>query len=150
MTTQEFIQKTYNVPATKERRCSSVFTDYQGVVYSYGYHYPLAFNLKGVDFINVQGYSNTTSKHINWAQRAIGYSNYIGVKLWREEAQAISSSGYDEAKKLVFIKQALERELNSIKTTMQGKTRKNTMVYRDLFQQFNRVSSALAVVQELA
>lgn len=38
-----------------------------GVLYSYSYHYPLLFKVKGELFVNNTGYSVTTAKHIGYA-----------------------------------------------------------------------------------
>lgn len=74
MTTADFIAKTFNTTNDKwgrygyERRCSSVFTDRDGNVYSYGYHYPLLFTIGGLTFINTTGYSSTTAKQHDTSQ----------------------------------------------------------------------------------
>jgi hypothetical protein len=81
MTTQDFIRKNYGISSYKERRCSSVFADNDGNIYSYGYHYPLLFEVDGKTFVNDTGYSSTTGKHIRWAKGAMGYCGYINVKL---------------------------------------------------------------------
>lgn len=146
MTTADFIAKTYNTTNDKygrygyERRLSSVMTDKTGIVYSYGYHYPLAFNINGVDFINTSGYSSTTNKHISWAWRAIGYHAH-GVKLWREDAQVIASSASDDIKIQAIIR-ALKRERDSLMEEMQSKKRKDTMVYASLETQLDKVMTA--------
>lgn len=145
MTTREFISKTYNTPATRERNCSSVFTDYQGVVYSYGYHYPLAFNVRGMDFINTAGYSNTTAKHINWAFQALP-ADAISVQLHRDEARVIAGGVASDHEKLEAIKNALTRELDILKAQMLAKKRKDTMIYRNLKQNFDRVFDAWTTV----
>jgi hypothetical protein len=41
------------------------------VLYSYGYHYPLAVRLKDGFILNPDGYSNTTSQHIGHFVRAV-------------------------------------------------------------------------------
>ena len=146
MTTAEFIAKTYNTTATRERRCSSVFTDYQGTVYSYGYHYPLAFRVAGLDFINEQGYSNTTAKHIAWARQALGYQ-YHGVKLWREDARVIADSYATDEQKLAVIKRALYREHASLIEQMANKKRKNTQVYEHLMNEAARVTNTIKELQ---
>lgn len=146
MTTADFIEKTYNTTATRERRCSSVFTDYEGTVYSYGYHYPLAFNVARMDFINTQGYSSTTAKHISWAWRAVGY-NSIGVKLWRDEARVIADRYASETDKLRAIESALERELKDINIEMGKKTRTDTQVYAHLSSERSRVMDSLSSVR---
>lgn len=147
MTTQEFIEKTYNTTSTRERRCSSVFTDNDGTVYSYGYHYPLAFKVAGLDFVNTAGYSATTGKHITWAWRAVGY-NAIGVELWREEARVIAASYSTEVEKLEAIKTALERQEHELRSEMGTKKRTNTHVYAYLTRRYNKVDGYLSRVNE--
>lgn len=147
MTTREFIQKTYNTTNERwgthgyDRWCSSVKTDKNGTVYSYGSHYPLAFRVNYMDFINTSGYSNTTAKHINWAWQAVGY-DAIGVKLWREDAQVIASDYTTEDQKIQAIKNALRREILSLKEQMQAKKRKNTQVYAHLEYQLEQVQQS--------
>lgn len=138
MTTQDFISKTYDTTATRERHCSSVFTDYNGTVYSYGYHYPLAFNVNGLDFVNTAGYSSTTAKHIAWAKHSLGYDNYIGVKLNRAEAPVIASSLSTQDEKIAAIKTALEREILQLKERADSKKRKNTAVYYSIERELHQ------------
>ena len=148
MTTQDFIAKTYNTRSTKDRSCSSVFTDRNGTVYSYGYHYPLAFHVKGLDFINESGYSNTTARHILWARQALNY-DYIGVKLWRTDVNDLTYyTGSMSDKALEVIERALARELKSILEQIQAKKRKNTAVYARLQSEHERVYTALKTVME--
>lgn len=127
MTTAEFIKKTYNTTSTRERRCSSVFTDEDGVVYSYGYHYPLLFKVEGLDILNVNGYSNTTAKHINWARQAV--SNPVEVEL----------RGARLPLTLKDIQVKLGAQLTELKAQLDSKKRKDTQVYAQLEWQFNRV-----------
>jgi hypothetical protein len=148
MTTQEFISKTYNVPATRERKCSSVFTDYEGVVYSYGYHYPLAFHLKGLDFVNVRGYSSTTAKHICWAKQAMNYE-YIGVKLSSDDVFRFTRGYATDEQKLHTIKKALAREWDSISEQLRSKKRTDTQVYADLAKQLNQVTQYTIAVNKV-
>ena len=153
MTTAEFIKKTYNTTNDKwgkhgyDRWCSSVKTDKHGTVYSYGSHYPLAFHVAGLDFINEAGYSNTTSKHIGWARAALNY-NYVGVKLNREEAVVIGNEYITDDNKLEAIKRALEREHSSIVEQMTAKKRKDTQVYKNLEYEQARVMHELSKVNE--
>lgn len=146
MTTADFIAKTYNTPSDKDRHCSSVFTDRDGTVYSYGYHYPLAFRVAGLDFINTQGYSSTTAKHTSWAWRAVGYDS-IGVILWRDEARVIADRYASETDKLRAIESALERELDTIQQAMDGKKRKDTQVYHWLQYNYDKVQANLTRVE---
>lgn len=137
MTTADFIKKTYNTKNDKwgvhgyDRHCSSVFTDRDGNVYSYGYHYPLAFNINGLDFVNTNGYSSTTNRHIMWAKQAIGYDKYIGVKL----------RGARLPLTLDDILSKLGAELVEIKAKMDAKKRKDTQVYKWLQYDFDQVKS---------
>lgn len=151
MTTAQFIQKTYNTTNERwgthgyDRWCSSVKTDKHGIVYSYGSHYPLAFHVKGLDFINTAGYSVTTSKHIGWAWQAVGY-HAIGVKLDRDEAQEISNEYITDDRKIKAIQRALIRELTDIVVEKTSKKRTDTQVYRGLEHEEARVIDYLARV----
>ena len=141
MTTADFIAKTYNTTSTRERRCSSVFTDYDGNVYSYGYHYPLAFNINGLDFVNTRGYSSTTAKHIAWAKAALNYE-HIPVELDRADAQVISSKWSTNGQKLDVIRAALNRQYEELRKQQDAKKRKDTAVYADLERQLEVVRAA--------
>lgn len=149
MTTRDFIAKTYAIPSNKERHCSSVFTDYSGTVYSYGYHYPLAFKLAGFNFINTAGYSNTTAKHISWAWSAVGY-DAISVKLYRDDARVIASSYEPLSTKLKTIWSALDREIQELTQLRDSKKRKDTAVYRriesELQQAITNYAKATGVI----
>lgn len=155
MTTAEFIEKTYNTKNERwgkhgyDRWCSSVKTDKNGIVYSYGSHYPLAFKVKGLDFINVAPYSSSTGRHQLWARQAIGYDS-LQVKLWRDEAQVIANEYASEDKKLKAIQTALIRELTDITVEMKGKKRKDTNVYRRLSTQQTALIDALARTKVVA
>ena len=138
MTTRDFIAKTYNTTATRERRCSSVFTDYDGNVYSYGYHYPLLFTIEGLTFINTSGYSSTTIRHIAWAKRAVGYS-YIGVEL----------NGARLPLTLDDIEAKLGAKVVELKSEMDSKKRKDTQVYRSIEQDLHRARVNYMRVKEV-
>lgn len=141
MTTQEFISKTYNTTSTRDRHCSSVWTDHSGTVYSYGAHYPLAFTVRGLHFVNDAGYSSTTGKHISWARGVV--PNQLSVELWRDEARVISNSYSTDEQKLEVIRVALERELASVQQVMGTKTRHDTQVYQALVDDEDTICSAL-------
>lgn len=135
MTTAQFIARTYDTEATRERFCSSVFTDYEGNVYSYGYHYPLLFKVEGLDILNVNGYSNTTAKHINWARQAV--SNPIEVEL----------RGARLPLTLKDIQVKLGSQLVELKDQMDSKKRKDTQVYKQLEWRYARVAENYNRVQ---
>jgi hypothetical protein len=131
MTTRDFIAKTYGVESSRDRQCSSVFADMKGNIYSYGYHYPLLFKVCGKWYVNTAGYSVTTAKHIGWAWSACDY-NAIGVELNRDDVQTIARTYLDDEIKLTTIKGALARQIGGIKAEMASKKRKDTMVYKFL------------------
>lgn len=149
MTTRDFIARTYNTESNRERFCSSVFTDSKGIVYSYGYHYPLAIRVAGLDVVNTAGYSATTAKHINWARQALGY-DAIGAKLSRHEGDVLSSHNYSTSMRLQALKQALYREHSELVEEMASKKRKDTQVYRHLEHELARVTKLIKRVQEVA
>lgn len=108
MKTQEFISQYAGLKPASPKYCSSVVLDSNGVFYSYGSHYPLAFNIDGVWFINAAGYSSSTGRHINWAKQAL--PNYNVVKL----------IGADYSKENVI--KSLEAERNELlEATKNGK-----------------------------
>lgn len=148
MTTRDFIARTYNTTSTKDRSCSSVFTDHNGIVYSYGYHYPLAFNLKGLDFVNNRGYSNTTAKHINWAWSAVGY-DAVAVKLWRKDIDEFNRWGITEEERVRVVLDALQREIAELKELADSKKRKDTQVYRSIEQDLHRARVNYMRVKEV-
>lgn len=138
MTTRDFIKQTYNTTADRERRCSSVFTDYDGNVYSYGYHYPLVFNVDGINVVNTRGYSNTTAKHISWAWSAIDYDG-VGVEL----PHGVRPSEVTREKLYYW----LSKERQSVVDEMNSKKRKDTQVYQSLKAQAERLQDKMTEVQ---
>lgn len=89
------------------------------VIYSYGTHYPLLFQIDTINgkkwVLNNAGYSNTTSKHIGYA----GLYADIRVPL---------KSHYPLNFDTVY--NSLKDKIESIKATMETKKRKDTAVYR--------------------
>ena len=64
----------------------SLFTAYshsnkQWELFSYGYHFPLAWKLNGVQFVDRRSYSNSTSKHQRYIMHALGYINFISLDI---------------------------------------------------------------------
>lgn len=149
MTTKDFIAKTYNTGnyTARERRCSSVFTDDNGVVYSYGRHYPLLICIKGLNFVNVTGYSSSTSKHIAWAKAAVHY-DYIGVELTDATRAIVSDSFRDDEERLFVILGLLIQRADGIELIMAGKNNKTTQVYNDLSNQLATVTQDIARIKK--
>lgn len=125
MTTQDFIAKTYGTTSDRERRCSSVFADYRGNVYSYGYHYPLVFNVDGLDFVNCTGYSSTTAKHIAWAKRAVPNA----IEVWLPPRTFFDGAVDYNLDDMIS---ALHSEERDIVRRMRATKRKNTAKYQAL------------------
>lgn len=146
MTTRDFIYKALS-GTTKKDMCSSVFSvkrypDEPAIVYSYGYHYPLATIINGKGFVNNRGYSVTTAKHINWAFDAVssivGYNNTYGVPLTDGNGLTLSE-----------IKSSAKREYDRLKLLMDSKKRKDTAVYADLERQADKMADVLEVLEVL-
>ena len=55
-----------------------------GVIYSFGYHYAIAKEIKGNIFFNIEGYSVTTKKHRSIVMWAMGYPDVLYVRDPRE------------------------------------------------------------------
>lgn len=146
MTTAEFIEKAfYN--ETKKRSCSSVFAE-NGIVYSYGYHYPLLFKVAGHTFINTAGYSVTTARHIHWARQAVNYEA-TEVELSREDSRVIYSSLNSDRHKLERLLQATAGMVARATEARDAKKRKDTWVYQHLTAQLEKAQASHAVVENL-
>lgn len=72
MTNYDFVQRHSTLTNEREKRHGSLYYN-DGVLYSYGYHYPLLFKIDGKYFVNTAWYSRTTSKHIGYAKRFADY-----------------------------------------------------------------------------
>lgn len=140
MTTQQFLINNLGRTAYDKRWCSSVMVDYQGIAYSYGYHYPLARIINGQAYINTRGYSMTTSRHIWWAKSAaaslVGWNNVHDVDL-------ISGGSLNERDIIL----SLERTIAQLTDTMATKKRQDTHVYQDLTNQRDSAIKAMAAIE---
>lgn len=141
MKTVDFIRRTYRTGNT-ERQCSSVITDSEGVVYSYGRHYPLLIGVAELDFVNTSGYSNTTNRHINWAKQAVDYE-YIAVELYGDDRHVVASAFNDDGVRLKVIMEALTRMQQKLIEEIDKKKRTTTAIYRDLQTRLERVTGDL-------
>lgn len=144
MTTKQFIQK--NLGETgKCKDFASVHLDEQGFIYSYWYHYPLVFNIKGHTFINTAGYSATTAKHIAWAKGAVDY-NFTAVELTRDQSRVISNGFNTPEAKMQTLLEATERMIEEAQKACDAKKRKNTQVFKYLeYRLAAAVTSNIAV-----
>jgi hypothetical protein len=81
MKTADFIASCTRGEVQSGRSCGNVFFTDQGnksgVVYDYGYHYPLLVQVGDRWILNDRGYSMTTGKHIGWASRHADYCMHI-------------------------------------------------------------------------
>lgn len=133
MKTSDFIaeqmQRIENGDTLKKGRkwCSSVVAD-DNVIYSYGDHYPLLWQVvtptgQKLWVCNTRGYSNTTGKHISWSS-------------WRADVQAeIESNRYSGISPDISFKgvvAVITQKKQSIETEMATKKRHDTQVYRVL------------------
>lgn len=97
MSTREFIERCVNGYQTTRKAVSSVLYE-NGVIYSYGYHYPLLIKTRIGWILNDRGYSNTTAKHINWARGfSIGSVNFY---TYSPNDEGVIQSIIDEMKSL--------------------------------------------------
>lgn len=143
MTTKDFIVKNYG--GTKgSKYFQSVMLDRYGNIYSYGVHYPLLFKVHGKDYINVAGYSNTTSKHIGWAWQAARELSIDPIAV--EADEAVGKSLYmatDEDIIEQHLIYSMAKQINDIADEMMTKKRKNTAVYGHLEYRYNKAVYAL-------
>lgn len=143
MNTTEFIEKALR-KETNRTSVASVFAETkwtdnnQVIVYSYGYHYPLATIIDGVGFINNRGYSNTTSQHIQKAWRAI--TNIVGY----ENTYSLPLTNGDSLN-LYGIHESAKREMERIIATMFVKKRKDTQVYAMLERDLEKIKEVVNV-----
>lgn len=126
MTTRDFITARFYLN-TSRTSCSSVMSDSQGNIYSYGYHYPLLFTLNGKNIRNVRGYSSTTGRHI----------------LWSRDVDAIdihAPAGYRLSDGIQPLIDSQTKYVQSLKSEMDAKVRKNTQVYEYLKARYIKAS----------
>lgn len=141
MTSQAFIEKALRGENGRKQACASVFVS-DGVVYSYGYHYPLVKIIGGKAFVNTQGYSATTGKHISWAFSAaasiVGWDKVFHAPLNRGGGFGLGP----------MLRSSLDMQEN-IKRQMMGKKRKDTRVYDWLQTQYDRTVATINAVEGL-
>lgn len=166
MTTRQFIERNFGVESNKDRKCSSVWADNKGNIYSYGQHYPLLFKAKGLIFRNCAGYSSSTAKHINWAGGFGAIDVWVsGCNMYTynnpENANKVpailrnlryyqdsDASNYKAEDRLISAVFAdLEAELVDINNRLSTKTRTNTKVYADLIAERNDCVDRIASVR---
>lgn len=140
MTNLEFIRKEFYSKSNKEKKRGSLFRDGAGNIYSYGYHYPLLFTIgnSSLVFINVTGYSQTTSRHITHAKRAVGYE-YVAINLDGKRLNELTLSSALEL---------LELEASQYKEEMKTKKRKDTKTYDWLEEKLSDVELRIAKVKD--
>lgn len=138
MTTRDFIYKKF-YGYTNATSCSSVFGDSDGTIYSYGYHYPLLFTVKGKTVRNVTGYSNTTARHIHWS-RDVDAIDIVAGGGFR-----LSSDDETNYNKLV---ESQRKYVQRLADKLASKKRKDTQVYKwlehDYLQAANNLKELLA------
>lgn len=126
MTTREFIYKRFYLE-TNKTSCSSVLSDSDGNIYSYGYHYPLLFTVADKTIRNVKGYSNTTQRHIMRSRDVPAIDVHVprGFRLTS-----------DDAVNLTALLKGQREYVNDLHEQLKSKKRKDTQVYRLLERQY--------------
>lgn len=127
MKNSEYIQANAFTPDTSH---GNLFTDSNGTMYSYGYHYPLLFKVNGLSFVNVRGYSNTTARHISYARQEARHT----VELDGYKRDDISPE---------TVKKALEDEKAYINEQIANIKRKNTKKEELLQQRISEIDYTL-------
>ena len=121
MKSKQFIQNCVNGTRTKTGACSSIYFDGE-ILYSYGTHYPLLFKINNNWFINDQGYSSSTGRHLCWAREFADYP----VKLPNNIQNGKPTPEY-----VIECINTEIKELNDqLPTKQKGKTPFNTIVAR--------------------
>ena len=123
--------------ARGEKSCASVFAT-NDRIYSYGYHYPLLFQVdtpsNGTVWVcNNGGYSNTTAKHISYSAPLADVFAPIG-------------GTHGQTVTIETVIRAITSKLDSVIATMKAKKRHDTAVYRDLQRQYERLNSDLELL----
>jgi hypothetical protein len=144
MTTKQFLTKQLGRPQSTPKYCSSVMVDYDGVAYSYGFHYPLAVRHGGYVFVNNHGYSNTTAKHINWAFQA-------GAALVGAESTFLFdfAAGTTYGTSTDSLYDAVNMQITKLADLVASKRRKDTQVYSALTYQLRELLAASVALSKL-
>ena len=103
-----------------------------GILYSYGYHYPLMFKVRGLVFRNIESYSNTTGKHIGLC----GAHSDHDVKLYFEDAV------YRRMEPMLIV-DALVTESIAIDKTISKIKRKDTIKEQNLRNRLAQIDNAI-------
>jgi len=130
MTNYDYVQANAFKPDTRH---GNLFTDGNGTMYSYGFHYPLLFEVNGLKFINTAGYSNTTAKHISHARSLAQHEVHIPYN--NSDISPLA------------IQKALANERAYILDEIEAIKRKNTKKEARLQQRVNEIEQALTELQ---
>jgi len=127
-----------------DARSGNVFFEDNGtILYSYGYHFPMAkfvrpllksYNKEVVVLLTTRTYSVTTARHISWTRHAIDYDKYQVI-----DVPYINATGADHAVNLKVLCDNIERDCRK---TLRARTRKsfyessleNALLYSKLFK----------------
>ena len=137
MKTRDFIRQRFNLRTTKTS-CSSVISDDNGNIFSYGFHYPLLFTVGDKIVRNVSGYSNTTQRHILWSRDVDD-----AIDIHAPDGFRLSS---DDAVNLAALLKSQRNYISRLQEQMDAKKRKDTMVYKLLELEHARATANLAAL----
>ena len=131
MRTYDFIKDQGLEPRSKQKTVASVFIDPDGTVYSYGYHYPLAFKVNGLRFRNTAGYSSTTAKHISHAGSITDHDVELQYNTIRGQVS------YDDVIK--SLKAMYSTAVETEKATKRKDTKKNQCQVEEINKIYNTI-----------
>ena len=132
MKNREFIDEVRNQIGNElatERAHGNLFFR-NGVLYSYGSHYPLQFKVNGYIFVNNAGYSSTTAHHIGLCSR-----DYT-VKLPRNSKECDRKT----------VKRALMDEIDALMEREEGLSQKAWKQREDINERIGQVQRTLTAI----
>ena len=127
------------------------------VIYSYGYHFPIAaFYGDNAVLFNSSGYSNTTAKHQNYARRALAYNVQIiecPDVLLQNGGHAENMAHFETEYKNALLKAKRARLHSTLHIDHAEKQRANARAYCELFAldvpEWVNIGISQAVIDEM-
>lgn len=116
----------------------NLFID-NNIIYSYGYHYPLAIKINGSWFINDAGYSTTTAKHISIAKH---YGNYAFA--YRSKNNYMTDEAW-----IMAINDNINYEISIINENIKKITRRGIKKLAKLQSRLNILNNGLCFLHSL-
>ena len=105
-----------------------------GVLYSYGPHFPLFFDVEGTVFLNSTHYSVSTAKHQSMAGAFASFHVSLNI------SKPLSHPARED------VLNALNSKIESLTNEMAAKRRHDTAVYRELSRNHDEAVTALVAI----